>query len=125
MEGWSSLASGSSSNDGSVTGDLPAPLSALPWDRDVPPTRDSVADRLRDAGVAPHAWSNAPGDRYAAHEHDYTKLLVCAAGSITFYVGSAESPVELVPGDGFEMPPGTRHSAVVGPAGCTCLEGYR
>src|SRR5919106_731224 len=125
MEDWLSVASGSSSNDGGVTGDPPFPLSALPWDRDVAPTPDSVADRLRDAGVVPHSWSNGPGDRYGAHEHGYTKLLVCAAGSITFYVGSAEAPLELEPGDGFVMPPGTRHSAAVGSAGCTCLEGYR
>jgi len=70
-------------------------------------------------------WSNAPRDRYAAHDHPYTKLLVCAEGSITFLVGDEATPVELAPGDGFELPPGTRHAAVVGPAGCTCVEGQR
>jgi quercetin dioxygenase-like cupin family protein len=81
--------------------------------------------RLRDAGVEPHAWSNGPGDRYGVHSHDYTKLLVCAAGSITFLVGADAVAVELQPGDGFILPPGTPHAAVVGPRGCTCLEGYR
>jgi quercetin dioxygenase-like cupin family protein len=81
--------------------------------------------RLRDAGVEPHAWSNGPGDRYSVHSHDYTKLLVCAAGSITFLVGPDAAPVELLPGDGFVLPPGTSHAAIVGPTGCTCLEGYR
>jgi quercetin dioxygenase-like cupin family protein len=33
--------------------------------------------------------------------------------------------IELAPGDGFVLPPGTRHSALVGPSGCTCLEGHR
>ena len=28
-------------------------------------------------------------------------------------------------GDGFVLPPGTRHSALVGPAGCVCVEGHR
>lgn len=104
---------------------LPAPMLPLPWDRDEVPSAASVARRLRDAGVEPHAWSNGPGDRYGVHSHDYTKLLVCAAGSITFLVGPDAVAVPLMPGDGFILPPGTPHAAVVGPSGCTCLEGYR
>lgn len=104
---------------------LPAPLQPLPGD-DVGGTGVAVAQqRLRALGVEPYAWSNAPGDRYAAHEHGYTKLLICAEGSITFLVGADSTPVELQPGDGFVLPPGTRHAAVVGPDGCTCLEGHR
>lgn len=82
-------------------------------------------ERLRDAGVEPHAWSNGPGDRYAAHAHRTTKLLICAEGSITFLVGTDELPVELAAGDGFVLPADTPHAAVVGPEGCTCLEGHR
>ena len=104
---------------------LPAPLVALPWDRAQAPDAASVALRLRDAGVEPHAWSNGPGDRYGVHSHDYSKLLVCASGSITFLVGADALAVELQPGDGFILPPGTSHAAIVGPQGCTCLEGYR
>ena len=84
-----------------------------------------ASEHLRAAGVEPMAWSNGAGDRYAPHEHAFTKLLVCAEGSITFLVGEDATPVELAPGDGFELPPGTRHAAVVGPAGCTCVEGHR
>lgn len=105
--------------------DLPAPLAPLPWDRGDAPDVASVAARLRDAGVEPSAWSNGPHDRYAAHEHPYTKLLMCAAGSITFLVGPDATPVTLGPGDGFVLPPQVRHAAVVGPEGCTCLEGHR
>ncbi|MEX0710095.1 MAG: AraC family ligand binding domain-containing protein [Chloroflexota bacterium] len=103
----------------------PPPLLALPWNRREPPSAASAAQRLRDEGVEPHAWSNGPHDRYGVHTHDYTKLLVCSAGSITFLVGPDATPVELSPGDGFVMPPGIPHAAIVGPAGCTCLEGYR
>lgn len=89
------------------------------------PGTDAAADALRSAGVAPSAWSNGPGDTYAAHEHAYTKLLICAAGSITFLVGMTEEPVELAAGEGFILPAGLRHAARVGPNGCTCLEGHR
>jgi len=107
-------------NDG-----LPPPLERLAWDRSDIPGTETVVARLRAEGVEPYAWSNGPGDRYAVHQHDYTKLLMCAAGSITFLVGPDAAPVELQPGDGFVLPAGTPHGAVVGPAGCTCLEGHR
>lgn len=81
--------------------------------------------RLRSLGVEPYAWSNGPGDRYGAHEHAFTKLLVCAEGSITFLVGEPAEAIELAAGEGFVLPGGTRHAAVVGPDGCTCLEGHR
>ena len=101
-------------------------MQRLDWDpADGPPTPDSVADRLRREGVEPYAWSNGAGDRYAAHDHRYTKVLMCAAGSITFLVGADRAALELHPGDGFVLPAGTLHAAIVGPAGCTCLEGHR
>lgn len=101
---------------------MPAPI-PLAWDSAEAPDAASVGRRLRREGVTPMAWSNAPGDRYGEHEHAYTKLLFCAEGSITFLVEGGA--IELRPGDGFILPPGTRHSALVGPAGCTCLEGHR
>lgn len=105
--------------------DLPSPLLPLPADPHDPPTTASVARLLRDHGVEPYPWSNGPGDRYGVHQHDYTKLLMCAAGSIAFLVGPDAVPVELTPGQGFVLPAGTPHAAVVGSAGCTCLEGHR
>ncbi|HET7520282.1 MAG TPA: cupin domain-containing protein [Candidatus Limnocylindria bacterium] len=108
-----------------MTGELPASLGPLDWEGDEPPNVASVTQRLRREGVEPYAWSNGPGDRYAVHEHGYTKLLMCAAGSITFLVGGDAAPVELAPGQGFVLPAGVPHAAVVGPAGCTCLEGHR
>jgi mannose-6-phosphate isomerase-like protein (cupin superfamily) len=88
--------------------------------------RGAFEEEARAAGYSlPYAWSNGPGDRYAPHEHGYTKLLMCAEGSITFLVGDDERPIELSAGDGFVLPPRTRHAAVVGATGCTCLEGHR
>ena len=99
-------------------------LVRLSWRDPDPPRIASVERRLREEGVEPSAWSNGPGDRYASHAHGYTKVLMCAAGSITFLIGDATEPVELQPGDGFVLPAGIEHAAIVGPAGCTCLEGH-
>jgi uncharacterized protein YjlB len=104
---------------------MPAPLQPFPDERAGEAGADAARSRLRAAGVEPHAWSNGPGDRYAAHEHATTKLLICAEGSITFLVGAEEEAVRLAAGDGFVLPAGTTHAAVVGPSGCTCLEGHR
>lgn len=106
---------------------LPEPLEALPEAGAAgEPGADAATRRLTALGCEqPYAWSNGPGDTYAAHDHAYTKLLVCAEGSITFLVGVESIAVELEAGDGFVLPPGTRHAAVVGPRGCTCVEGHR
>lgn len=101
------------------------PIQPFPDDRDGEVGVEASGDRLRAAGVEPSAWSNGPGDRYPAHEHATTKLLICAEGSITFLVGSRSEPVELAAGHGLVLPARTRHAAVVGPGGCTCLEGHR
>jgi quercetin dioxygenase-like cupin family protein len=100
-------------------------LVRLHWHDADPPDPASVERRLRAEGTEPYAWSNGPGDRYAGHAHAYTKLLMCAAGSITFLIGEEGTPLELRPGEGLVLPAGTEHAAVVGPAGCTCLEGHR
>lgn len=104
---------------------LPHPLRELPETQAAGPGVAAASDRLRAAGVEPMTWSNGPGDRYPAHEHPYTKLIVCAEGSITFLVGEDATPVELAAGEGFELPLSTRHAAVVGPVGCACVEGHR
>jgi len=84
------------------------------------------AARLRAEGLVPGTWSNGPGDRYGAHEHDYDKVIVATQGSIRFglpgTVGGAS--VALTTGDRLELPAGTRHDAVVGPDGVTCLEAH-
>jgi hypothetical protein len=85
--------------------------------------RASLVARLHAAGLAPSSWSNGPRDRYAAHRHDYDKVLVVAAGSIVFGTAILGS-VELSVGDRLDLPAGTDHDAVVGPDGVTCLESH-
>lgn len=69
-----------------------------------------------------YSWSNGAGDRYGEHEHAYIKLLYCTEGSIEFRLGGGKT-IALRAGDRMVLPAGTRHSAVVGPDGCTCVEG--
>lgn len=83
-----------------------------------------VERRLRAEGLDPSAWSNTPGDRYGAHEHDYDKVIAVARGSIRFGLPDAGGSVELDEGDRLELPAGTRHDALVGPRGVTCLEAH-
>jgi quercetin dioxygenase-like cupin family protein len=87
-------------------------------------TGERAAERLRDEGLAPGSWSNGPGDRYGAHDHDYDKVIVVERGSIRFGLVDSGESVELAAGDRLELPAGTRHDAIVGSHGVTCLEAH-
>ena len=89
------------------------------------PTFDELMAKLRAEATGCYSWSNGPGDRYAAHTHDYEKVLYCVDGSITFVLESEGRSLELKPGDRMMLPARTVHAAVVGPSGCTCIEGHR
>ena len=80
--------------------------------------------RLRREGLDPRSWSNGPGDRYAAHDHGYDKVLVCASGSISFGLPDRGEVIDLCPGDRLDLPVATRHDALVGDLGVTCLEAH-
>lgn len=83
-----------------------------------------TARRLRAAGLDPGSWSNGSGDRYGAHDHAYDKVIAVEAGSIAFGLPDRGETVELGVGDRLDLPAGTRHDAVVGPLGVTCLEAH-
>jgi quercetin dioxygenase-like cupin family protein len=86
------------------------------------PGPSAIEAALRREARDVYGWSNAPGDTYGEHEHDYTKVLYCTRGSIDFILGDGRR-VAMRPGDRLVLPPGTRHSALVGPEGCACVEG--
>ena len=85
-------------------------------------SRTQLETRLAREGLTPSTWGNGPGERYAAHAHGYDKVLVVAAGAIRFGLPQDRREVELRIGDRLDLPAGTEHDAVVGPAGVTCLE---
>jgi quercetin dioxygenase-like cupin family protein len=86
---------------------------------------EDLMTALRREADSCYSWSNGPHDRYGAHSHPYEKVLYCVDGSITFVLGRVGKQLELMPGDRMVLPPGTVHSAIVGPSGCTCIEGKR
>ncbi len=83
-----------------------------------------LRDRLVGEGLDPTTWSNGPGDRYAAHDHAFDKVIVVAAGSIRFGLADLAETVHLRVGDRLELPAETAHDALVGPDGVTCLEAH-
>ena len=87
-------------------------------------TPADLAARLAAEGLTPSTWRNEPGDEYAAHQHDYDKVLVAASGSITFHLVDYGTDVNLSAGERLDLPAGTAHAASVGPAGVTCLEAH-
>lgn len=87
-------------------------------------TREDLEARLRAEGLEAGEWGNAPGDRYTPHEHDYDKVLVCAQGSIRFGLPESGRTVDLAAGDRLDLQAGTRHDAIVGSGGVTCLEAH-
>lgn len=83
-----------------------------------------LSRRLTGEGLSSSSWSNGPGDRYGAHDHEYDKVVVVAEGSIRFGLPDAGEQVDLAAGDRLDLPTGVRHDAVVGPAGVVCLEAH-
>ena len=95
-----------------------------PWPGDKPPSEAELEAILRREKLHPRWWSNAPGERYAAHSHSYHKLLYCARGTIRFQLEDGQQ-LDLSPGDRLDIPPDATHSALVGPSGVTCVEAAR
>jgi len=70
-------------------------------------------------------WSNGPHAVYAEHEHPYGTVLYVLEGTIVFTLPATGITRQLGPGDRLDVPPGTRHRAVAGPAGVVCVEAHQ
>jgi mannose-6-phosphate isomerase-like protein (cupin superfamily) len=105
-------------------------MQVVHWQEAVPPQEQELRRRMQQEGLDPYAWSNGPHYTYAVHSHHYEKVLYCVRGSIRFVlpdhsdIGN-KGAIDLAPGDRMVLPPGTRHSAQVGPQGVTCIEAAR
>jgi quercetin dioxygenase-like cupin family protein len=89
----------------------------------VPPSEEEIIARMREGGLSPYGWGNAPGDTYGWHEHSYEKVLYCVRGRIVFHTDTGDA--DLGPGDRLVLPPHTRHAATVGAEGVRCVEAPR
>jgi hypothetical protein len=100
------------------------PFKMVRWDQSIPPTPSKLQAQLIAEGLFPYDWSNAPGDTYAPHVHDYDKVVVVVSGSITWVLPETNQTIETQAGDRIELPRGTWYAAEVGPQGVKCLEGH-
>jgi uncharacterized protein YjlB len=100
-------------------------LNVQRWDRPVPPTENELHERYWSEGLQPYAWSNGPGDTYAAHSHSYHKVIYVLRGSITWLLPDQGKEIFTEAGDRLDLPAGVVHAARVGPEGVTCLEAHR
>jgi quercetin dioxygenase-like cupin family protein len=95
------------------------------WQEWTAPSEEALRKQMQAEGLSPQGWSNEPGDEYAVHSHSYTKILYCVRGSIRFMLPDRGEALDLGPGDRMVLPAGTRHGAIVGPAGVACIEAPR
>lgn len=94
------------------------------WQNPAAPSEDDLRRIYTSEGLTPYSWSNRPGDTYAAHAHDYSKVLIVVRGSITWILPESVQQIETCPGDRIDLPRGVVHAAQVGPQGVTCLEAH-
>jgi quercetin dioxygenase-like cupin family protein len=85
---------------------------------------NDLGQRLRDERLEPVGWANNPGERYAAHEHPYDKVIAVERGAIRFGLPERHEVIELAAGDRLDLPAGTIHDALVGSSGVACLEAH-
>ena len=104
---------------------MKASARVTPWPPGEPVSEPGLQASMEQEGLAPYAWSNGPGDTYAAHSHAYDKVIYVVRGSIEFILPETNQRLAMRAGDRLDLPAGAIHAAVVGPEGVLCLEAHR
>ncbi len=60
-------------------------------------------------------WTDIPNTVYEEHEHKGRTAFYIVRGSVTFTSGFNRT---IKVGERFDVPPGVKHTAIVGPEGC-------
>ncbi len=90
------------------------------------PTEAELRASLEGEGFAPEAWSREAGENIDEQSVPKAKVIIVTKGMMRVTLPkSSEQYVDLMSGDRLEMPPGTSHGVLVGPAGVSCLEGVK
>lgn len=95
----------------------------LRWRGGQHPTLDAITHQMREEGLRPYVWTNAPNFRYPVRSHGYDKTLYCVQGSLEITLPKMKQRVTLRSGDRLDLPRGVFYSAIVGPTGAQCCEG--
>lgn len=98
-------------------------IRVLPWRGGQHPTLDAITRQMREEGLRPYVWTNAPNFRYPVRSHGYDKTLYCVQGSLEITLPKMKQRVMLRAGDRLDLPRGVHYSTIVGPAGAQCCEG--
>jgi quercetin dioxygenase-like cupin family protein len=99
-------------------------LKVTPWTDETPPTEEGLRELLAEQELHVYRWSDGPDSVFQGHTHGYHKILYVLEGSIKFDLPTRHEKFNLTLGTRFDLPSGTRHSAVVGPDGVVCLEAH-
>ena len=101
------------------------PYKLTAWREENPVTEDEIRKRLTAEGLTPTAWSKNPGETQEEQEHPQHTVVYCVKGMIRFNFPAENDYADLMPGDRLDLPPGTNHGTMIGPAGVTCLEAQK
>ena len=92
------------------------------WSGGQHPTLSSITRQMQKEGMRPYLWENTPNYRYAIRSHGYAKVMYVIEGTMEVSLPDSNQRVRLRSGDRIEIPPGIRHSAIIGSAGAKCVE---
>lgn len=87
------------------------------------PTLDNITRMMREEGLRPYVWANAPNFRYPARSHGYDKVLYCVQGSFEITFPKLKQRMVLRAGDRVDLPRSMSYSLIIGPSGAQCVEG--
>jgi quercetin dioxygenase-like cupin family protein len=83
---------------------------------------DTLRKKLKDEGFKHiYEWMDAPSTEYPLHHHQDKVSFYILTGSIAFTIDGETT--QLTTGNRFDVPVGKKHTAKVGPEGCSFIVG--